>query len=217
MNIPYSPKHNHTALRGLALLLCGTASVVLRHTLLYPVQPSPRTIVSLSLPLSWPPTPPDTRSAAITGPVRRRFRRGFEENPRKPQAPSLRRGHSRARNGEVWPCLVFGNREDQLLMKTLAPNPGTAQLPRAPEPLLRNSPARGPDLVCLEKPAQSPVFLLALPTRAATGLGIRHRVRHQAPEPLQETASSPRRQAGHLLPGPKLCRSWREPSYFLIG
>jgi hypothetical protein len=27
--------------------------------------------------------------------------------------------------GEVWPCQVFGNREDQLLMKTLAPTPRT--------------------------------------------------------------------------------------------
>ena len=42
------------------------------------VQPSPKTIVSLSPPLSWPPTPPAaTRSAAITGPVRRRFQRRF--------------------------------------------------------------------------------------------------------------------------------------------
>jgi len=37
-----------------------------------------------------------------------------------------RPGHSRARNGEVWTCLVFGNREGQLLMKT--PTPG--HLPR---------------------------------------------------------------------------------------
>jgi hypothetical protein len=41
-------------------------------------------------------------------------------------------------------------------------------LPSASDPLCRNSIACGTDLVCSNRPAQSPLFLLALPTRAST-------------------------------------------------